>query len=135
MFKTGSLLLHYKVNVRLTLFIPFQIVNSTNGLKNNGTGKLWWQLGIIAVWQKYNWIHCPNENYQIKWKTTSLPVDRRDSLVRDFNMVKNENLRSKKEMISICPLWTFYLYVATLQQHLYTEYTSHHIQKLRVLSS
>jgi len=33
--------LHYKVIVRLTLFIPFQIGNSTNGLKNNGTGKLW----------------------------------------------------------------------------------------------
>ena len=29
-----------------------------------------------------------------------------------------------KEMISIFPLWTFHLYVATLQQHLHMEYIS-----------
>ena len=29
-----------------------------------------------------------------------------------------------KEIISIFPLWTFHLYVATFQQHLYMEYIS-----------
>lgn len=81
--------MHYNVNVRLTLFIPFQIGNSTNGPKNNATGKLWVQFSITGMWQKLkliNWIHYPNENYQIKWKTTSLSVGRRESLVRHFKI-------------------------------------------------
>jgi hypothetical protein len=36
--------------------------------------------------------------------------------------VKNET--TTKEMISISPLWTFHLYVATFQQHLHMEYIS-----------
>jgi hypothetical protein len=36
---------------------------------------------------------------------------------------KERNLTTK-EMISIFPLWTFHLYVAIFQQHLYMDYIS-----------
>ena len=44
-------------------------------------------------------------------------------------------LYDKKEIISIFPLWTFHLHVATFQQHLHMEYISQFIRYSRACGS
>ena len=52
-----------------------------------------------------------------------------------ISMKKVTEIAQTSEMISIFPLWTFHLYVATFQQHLHMEYISQLFWYSRVCGS